>query len=225
MTTSQQDYIYRFLEGESIFGHTGARALEKLAALGRLRKVGRNRHLFCMGQTCEELHFLIEGQGRVVIFSEEGRERTLHLVHPGDIVGLVPFVDGGSYPCTVTAEVDSQFLAFGRTDLLQLLRDDGEMTLALLGGLVTRQRKIIHHLEELSFEDTSSRLWHYLVENSSGEADNFPRVLEPLPTRESIAIAIGTVREVVSRRLSQLVKSGHLSIDGRRLVLHKPMQG
>ena len=42
--------------------------------------------------------------------------------------------------------------------------------------------------------------------------------------RERIAESIGTVREVVSRRLSALVESGHLQIDGRRLALLKPLK-
>ncbi len=216
-----QEKICQFLKRESIFGNARDTALERLAALGRLRNVARKGSLFCMGQPCEELHFLIEGQARVVLLSKDGRERTLHLVLPGDMVGAVPFFDGGSYPCTVAAETDCQFVAFSRKELLKLLSDDGDVTLAVLGGLVARQRRIVEHLEELSFEDTSSRLWHYLLENSSGANDSFPRVLDPLPTRESIAGAIGTVREVVSRRLSTWIKSGHISIDGRKLVLHK----
>lgn len=218
---TRQETIYEFLKRDSIFSNVSRSALEKLAALGRLQTVTRGNKLFCMGQLCEELHFLMHGQGRVVLLSEDGRERTLHLLLPGDMAGVVPFFDGGEYPCTLAAEVDCEFLAFGRSDLLKLLSDDGEVTLAILGGLVARQRKIVHHLEELSFEDTSSRLWHYLLDNSKGSDGRFPRVLEPLPTRENIAGAIGTVREVVSRRLSQLIKTGHVSIDGRKLVLHK----
>ncbi len=218
---TRHEKIYEFLKRESIFGGARGEALEKLAALGRLRHIGRKGRLFCMGQPCEELHFLIDGQARVVLLSKDGRERTLHLVFPGDMVGAVPFFDGGSYPCTVAAEADCEFVAFSRDELLKLLAADGDVTLAILGGLVSRQRKVVQHLEELSFEDTSSRLWHYLLANSRGDGDSSPRVLEPLPTREGIAGEIGTVREVVSRRLSQLVRSGHISIEGRRLLLLK----
>lgn len=218
---SGQETIYRFLKRESIFSSVSGPALAKLAALGRLQTVGAGNKLFSMGQSCEALHFLVRGQASVSLLSEDGRERMLHLVLPGDMLGVVPFFDGREYPCTATAEVDCLFVAFGRTELLRLLSNDGEVTLAILGGLVDRQRKIVHHLEELSFEDTSARLWHYLVENSAGADGRYPRIFEPLPTREKIAGAIGTVREVVSRRLSQLIRSGHISIDGRKLVLHK----
>ena len=52
----------------------------------------------------------------------------------------------------------------------------------------------------------------------------YPRILEPLPTRERMANAIGSVREVVSRRLSRLVDSGHIKIEGRRLTILKPLE-
>ena len=40
---------------------------------------------------------------------------------------------------------------------------------------------------------------------------------------EGIASTSGTVREVVSRRLSRFVDSGHARIEGKRLVLVKPI--
>jgi CRP-like cAMP-binding protein len=80
-------------------------------------------------------------------------------------------------------------------------------------------------VEQISFEDTTRRLWDYLIQGSADQGGRgFPRVLDPLPTRERIAMAIGTVREVVSRRLSHLVQTGHVMIDGRRLVLLKPLE-
>ena len=220
----RQEAIFQFLKRESAFGHIGQAALEKLAALGQIQVVSKGERLFCAGQPCRKLHFLVEGQAEVLLLSREGRQRILHLVLPGDMVGAVPFFDGKDYPCTVLAAVDCRFLALRRHDLLDLLTCEAEVTLSILGGLVARQRKIVGHLEELSFEDTSSRLWHYLLERSRTPDGTFPRIVESLPTRENIASAVGTVREVVSRRLSHLVKTGHISIDGRTLTLHKPLE-
>lgn len=219
MSTDKRSRILEFLAQESIFSQVSRAALERLAPLGHVREVPRGKNLFSMGQRCSELHFVMEGQAKVILLSKDGRERILHVALPGDMVGAVPFFDGRDYPCTVTAETDSLFLAFRRGDLVDLLARESEVTLGILGGLVARQRKIVQHLEELSFDDTSSRLWHYLVENSHSTDGGFPRVLDPLPTREKIAGEIGTVREVVSRRLSQLVKAGHVELDGRRLTL------
>lgn len=221
MPLDERPEILQFLKSESIFGSIGHTALDKLAELGHLHEVSKDDSLFCMGQPCNALHFLTEGQARVALLSQDGRERILHLVLPGDMVGAVPFFDGKDYPCNVVAEVDCRFLAFFRDDLLKLLTQEGDVTLGILGGLVARQRRIVSHLEELSFEDTSSRLWRHLVENSKAPGDTYPRVVDPLPTREKIAGAIGTVREVVSRGLSALVKSGHVRIERRKLTLLK----
>jgi len=218
-----QTEIRQFLESDSFFANVGDEALDKLTMLGRVRSLGARERLFSAGQTCDRLHFLMEGRAQVFLLSEDGRERLLHVLLAGDIAGLVPFFDRKPYPCTLVTEEDSRFLEFHRDDLLGMLANEAEITLAVLGGLVARQREIVGCLEEVSFENTSSRLWHYLVEQSEGpDGAEFPRLIAALPTRERIASAIGTVREVVSRRLSHLVREGFVEMNGRRLTLLRP---
>ena len=109
-----------------------------------------------------------------------------------------------------------------RKTLTSLLAADPAVSLSLIGGIVGRLRMMSSKVEQMSFEDTTERLWNYLIQGSTNSrGEDYPRIFEPLPTREHIANSIGTVREVVSRRLSRLVHSGHIKVDGRRLTLLK----
>jgi CRP-like cAMP-binding protein len=180
--------------------------------------------LFSMGQSCDTLHFVASGSAVLVKVSVDGRQRILHRAIAGDMVGAVPFFDGGEYPASFIAESDCVVIGFPRERLLALLAADPGIALAIIGGLVARLRKMISLVEEMSFEDAERRLWSYLARESKASGDDeYPRILDPLPTRETIASTIGTVREVVSRRLSRLVDSGHVRIEGKRLILVKAL--
>ena len=214
------DEVRSFLAEESIFRGACADAIEKLAVAAIQRSVPKGGSLFTMGQACEALHFVVEGTGLLVKIAPDGRERLLHRALPGEMVGAVPFFDGGDYPASFVAEFDCVVLSFPRDSLLAILKGDPRLPLSIIGALVDRLRTMVNLVERMSFEDTSHRLWNYLHETSlrSG-AGEYPRVLDPLPTREKIALTIGTVREVVSRRLSHLARMGAIRIDDRRLTL------
>jgi CRP/FNR family transcriptional regulator len=219
----KQNRVSEFFRNDSLFRSVSEAALQRLVQLARVQSLKKGSFLYTMGQPASELYFLMEGSAHVILIEKDGRERILYTASPGDMVGAIAFFDQQPYPCTLRVERDSKFIQFDRAELLALLQQESELLLEILGGLIRRQREIVHLLEEMTFVGTSGRLWNYLLQNSKSENQQFPRTLERLPTREKIAGSIGTVREVVSRGLSRLVASGHISIEGRRLTIHKAL--
>ena len=215
--------LLEFLADSTLFHGLPEESLERLTGIAAAAAIGAGDELFQMGQACDTLHFVYSGTATLVKSAPDGRQRILHRALPGDMVGAIPFFDGKGYPATLRAEVDCIFVSFPRDELLRLLGSAPDLSLAMIGGVVTRMRRMVGIVEQVSFEDTAQRLWTYLVETSQAESESaFPRVIVSMPTREHIAQSIGTVREVVSRRLSRLVDDGHVLIEGRRLTLLEP---
>lgn len=225
MPRLSRDGVIRFLRDETLFRAVSGQAMNSLSDAALQKVVPKDGTLFTMGQTCDALHFVADGCGLLMKVAPDGQQRILHRAIAGDMVGAVPFFDGLEYPATFIAETECVVLSFPRTTLLSLFTNDPTLSLAVIGGLVDRLRMMSGLVEQMSFDDAEHRLWDYLLKSSRGPAqDGFPRVLDPIPTREHIANSIGTVREVVSRRLSKLADTGHLRIDGRRLELLKPLK-
>ncbi|HLU46692.1 MAG TPA: Crp/Fnr family transcriptional regulator [Planctomycetota bacterium] len=224
MVELERERVREFLE-DTLFAGVGPEALDRLASIARTKEVPRGTHLFSMGQSCETLWFVVDGCGELTRTSPDGRVRILHRAGPGEMVGAVPFFDGKGYPATFVAGSDTIVLGLERERLLALLRAEPAIALAIIGGVIARLRMMVGLVEQASFEDTSHRLFHELLKRSVAlQTGEFPRVVDPLPTRQHLADAIGSVREVVSRRLSRLVEDGHVRIDGRKAVLLKPLE-
>lgn len=225
VTRLSEDEVRRFLAEDSLFRSASAAAIDRLAGAALQRALPKGGTLFTMGQSCDALHFIATGSGLSIKLAPDGRERILHRATAGEMIGAVPFFDGREYPASFVADSDCMVLSFPRDRLLSIIASDPNVALGIIGGIVERLRMMTSLVEKMSFDDTGRRLWSYLVEGSkSVDGDGYPRVLEPLPTREHIANAIGTVREVVSRRLSRLVDSGHVRLEGKRLVLLKELE-
>lgn len=220
-----KDGVKRFLREETLFHGASSEALERLTEIAVQKIVLKDNTLFAMGQPCDALHFVVEGCGLLVQTAPDGRQRILHRASAGDMVGCVALLKGKEYPATFIAESECVILSFPRDRLMGVFAKEPMLSLSVMNACVERLRMMASLVESMSFDDTEHRLWDFLVEASTNSgASNFPRVLDPMPTREHIANAIGTVREVVSRRLSRLADSGHLKIDGRRLILLKPLK-
>ena len=217
-----REQVRAFFAEETLFCEASTLAIERLSEIALQKVVPPGSALFSMGQTCDALHIVAGGCGFLVKISPDGRQRILHSVIAGEMVGAVPFFDGKGYPASFIAESECTVLSLPRKALTSLLAADPAVSLSIIGGIVGRLRLMSSKVEQMSFEDTTKRLWDYLVQSSTNSgAEDYPRIFEPLPTREHIANIIGTVREVVSRRLSRLVHSGHIKVEGRRLTLLK----
>jgi len=218
------DEIRRFLAEETIFHGASNPDLDALTAIAVQRAVPQDGRLFAMDQPCDALHIVVEGCALLVRVTQNGRQQVLHRALAGDMVGAVPFFDGKDYPATFVAESQCLVLSFSRERLQALFAASPALVRSVIGVLVERLRLMVSLVEKMSFADTVHRLWDYLLEISGQNGpQGFPVVVDMLPTRERLANAIGTVREVVSRQLSRLVESGHLRIEGKRAVLLKAL--
>ena len=225
MPRLSKEGVERFLRDETLFHGVSQASIERLGEMAIQKVISKDMTFFFMGQVCDSLHFIADGCASLVKTAQDGRQRILHRAIAGDMGGAVPFFDRKEYPASFVAESECTILSFPRDRLLGLFASDPAVPLAIMGSLVERLRMMAALVEQMSFEDAEHRLWDYLVQASTNSGGpGFPRVLDPLPTREHIASAIGTVREVVSRRLSRLADSGHVRIDGRRLVLLKQLR-
>jgi CRP/FNR family transcriptional regulator len=96
------------------------------------------------------------------------------------------------------ATEDSRLLGIQRDRLLELIREDPELALSMIGGLVQRLREFVVTIEDLALRDVAARLARYLLENSRDGVCVLPG------TKTQLAARLGTVLEPLSRAFRKL---------------------
>jgi CRP/FNR family transcriptional regulator len=139
------------------------------------------------------------------------------IMGPGEPVGEVAALSGGSYPATAETLETTETFYIPREAFADLIRREPEVALRLLGALSARLRTFASLIEDLSLKGVSERLAAYLLALSV-RADG-GEVLDLDVSKGELAAAVGTVPETLSRAFRQLDRAGAVETKGRRIVI------
>jgi CRP/FNR family transcriptional regulator len=203
----------------SYLGTLPAAEQAALARRCRLRAVRRGEIVFEEGAPASGLWIVLSGRVKLVRMSARGREQVLHTESAGATLAEVPLFDGGGYVASAMAVDDARLLFVPREALLDLCRRRPAVALGVIAVLARRLRGFAALIEDLALRDVTARVARWLLTEmrQSGGGD-----LRLQGTREEIAARLGTVRELVSRALSQLEGRGLLEVRGRQVRVREP---
>lgn len=195
----------------STHGLTGLspRHRDQIAALP-CRSLARGTVLFHQGDTPKGFVLVISGRIEVYLTGPGGREVLLYAVEPGQscvqtTLGLLGEVDYSGEAITATT---SEVVLIPRGLFLTLMEDDAAFRGYVFSAFATRMQSMMHLLEMLAFRRIESRLAGALLDRMmmSGQVNI-------QATHQELATQIGSVREVVSRRLEAFSRAGMVSTD------------
>lgn len=181
-------------------------------ALDRFLKSGMPVHLdadqfvFRPGDACESFLILLDGQIRVQLISEDGKEVTLYRIGPGGSCVLTTscLFSSDNYPAEAIAETDIDALAFSRDVFEKTVEISAPFRRFVFDGFSQRLARVIARMEELAFTSIDYRLAKVLIElHERGQTE---------VTHNALAVELGTAREVVSRHLKRMEKRGLIAL-------------
>ena len=198
------------LEHAPIFQGADPASLRPLAALGSFRALDRGATLFQEGDPVDTLYLVASGSVRVYRLTRDGtRDLTLAVEGPRQVVaGVAAFQGSARYPVSAVAlHAPSEVLALPA----EAVRERVFGTPALAGAVVSyfarRQADLLARMERLVFGGVGERLAAYLLDHA-GEP-------HALPTNSDLAALLGTVPEVVSRKLGEFYRLGLIRLERR----------
>ena len=170
------------------------------------------------GYSCRDVLFVGDGQLRVYVTGESGREVTLYHVGPGEscpvnlsaaLMSIGAFADAAA-----CGDLSGVSIAADR--FRQLAESNPDVRDYVLNATVLRFGEIITRVREITTRRVDQRLAEYLLRRFAASADR-PPVAEV--TQQAIATELGTAREVVSRLLQELDGIGAVELRRGRIVL------
>ena len=155
------------------------------------------------GQACHNYVMCIEGQTRIFKTSESGREIMLYQVGPGETCVLTTscLIAGNTFPAESTAQVDVLLAALPASVFHRLLISSPKFRHYVLRNYGDLLSSLIMLVDEVAFASLDLRLARRLL----AEADAQGVVCK---THQQLALDLGSVREVISRYLSEWERMG-----------------
>lgn len=215
----QTSFFRRF----PLFADLDDRELASIAAVAKNRRYAKDDVVFHADESGDIFCLIREGQVKVTMISPEGKEIILSLLGPGDFFGEMALLDDEPRSATVVATEPLELVTIWRSDFLQILGENFNITKKVLAEISRRLRNASNRIESLATMDVYGRLARFFLDlaRDQGKVLDNGYVAVTRPTHQAIANMIGTSRETVSRLIHDLMRQNLLLSEGKTIYLRK----
>lgn len=180
------------------------------------RRVAANEIISNSDAQCLGMIYIISGEIRVSIFSEEGREITLFRVESGDacVATASCIISQITFDTVVTANRDTEILIVPSGIFSKLVADNIYVKAFMYEKETERFSSAMWVMQQILFKKFDVRLAEYLLKEC--EKNRSTTIQQ---TQEEIARNVNSAREVVARMLKQFSSDGLITVKRGSLVL------
>lgn len=196
--------------------------VQALATRGVVRHFRRGVVLIQEGDQGDTLYIVRAGRIRAFASDESGKEITLGLYGPGELIGEMS-LDGGSRSASVETLEPSTCVVLTRETMLAYIAENPAFALEIISRLIRRARVATQATRSLALSDVYQRFSRLLDEFAGPPAADGSRLIEERITQQQIANHLACSREMVSRLMKDLQTGGYVEMRDRRIVLKRAL--
>jgi CRP/FNR family cyclic AMP-dependent transcriptional regulator len=199
---------------------SGLRALFCSAAAKAFPK---NALIFSESNRSADSVYMVES-GRVKLFlsNADGKEIDLCVLGPGEIFGDTELDAGPRSVSAMTVE-PSKLVLVRQSDFRQSVEEDPQFAMELMLKLISRNRELLKTVKSLALMDVSDRVAQLLLEMATEE--NGKLIINEKVSKRNIANRVGATREMASRVFRDLVASGYIELENKKITISRRMAG
>lgn len=167
-------------------------------------------------EACHGVLFVIRGRIKIQKINKEGEETNLYNIKQGEFCheALSCLSNLESLDITGKAIQDSKVCIIPFDIVRKYLIEDNEFILYMYKDLYNKFKTVIENKEEMIHESLETRLIKLLISKKS-------KIV--YATHSELAFEIDSVREVVSRKLKSIEKSGYIKLERGKIVILKDL--
>lgn len=181
-----------------------------------IRSYEKGSFIHSSDRDCLGMLFILSGEIRTYILSDEGREITLFRLYPNDLCVLSAscVISQISFDTQMTARQDTEVLIIP-PNITALLKEQNISVRCFLYEQATeRFSEVMWAMQQILFKGLDQRLAAFLVEECERTNSNAVRM-----THEQIARNISSAREAVARMLKQFTQDGLVELKRGEIII------
>ena len=198
-----------------LFNPLSNEGIKQLQSVMVQKTVPAGEYLFLQDDPVPPVLFVHQGSLRVYRVNKNGREQTLLIATAVDAVNL-PMVFAKEHQAHANAVALSDCILFQiqQDDYLNLVNNNTELAILSLEILSAKIQNLVRLSHDLSLVSVRSRLAKFLIEQASQQYNS-----DIQWTQTDMANQIGTVRELISRNLRQLMQEGVIAFQRQNIQI------
>ena len=176
--------------------------------------------IYGKGDHSNKLYLILKGVVKTHTMDNNAKELITGLYKADDFLGLTTFDENIRYTETATAVEDTEIVGISKTYLLEILKDNQSVSIALLNLLTDNLSVLKDQLLQMAYSSVRKKTASTILQ--------FLDVLNKKPSlpirisRADLATTAGIATESLIRTLSDFKKDGLIDIEGRNIHILDP---
>jgi CRP/FNR family cyclic AMP-dependent transcriptional regulator len=152
-----------FLKRVKLFKSLDDSELDALIPHLKLRKYAKHHLVISEGAISNSLYLIVNGQVKVFLSDEDGKEVILAVMEAGDYFGEIGLLDDRPRTANITTLKDCQLAVMGKQDFLNCMRAHPEVVLSILKTMLGYIRLLDENVKSLALMDVYGRVARVLL--------------------------------------------------------------
>jgi CRP/FNR family cyclic AMP-dependent transcriptional regulator len=212
-----------YLKKSRLFERVGEDAIEHCEHLFTQVPYSKRTPIFEQGDIGRLVYLVKIGRVRIARATEDGKEITVAILGPGDLLGEEVVFSDVVRTTSATCLEDSLLCTARAEDLYGLMARHASISMNVANYLREQRDDALSVVEDLASLKVPDRLMKLLerlaTEHGVRSADPDGTLIDITLTHADLASLIGSTRETVSVQIAQLIREGRVRTLGRRLIV------
>ncbi len=178
--------------------------------------------LFDQGGTDRVIFLIKTGKVRLTRLTEDGKEISVAILGPGDMLGEETLFDKNVKRTTNAFVIEEALVCTSKADdLFALMSQNADLAINVAQVLNNKLIDASAAMEDLAYSKLSERLIHLFARlaNDYGVATAGGTKLDIRLTHSDIASLVGSTRESVTAEMTVLAEEGRIVVQDRAIIL------
>jgi CRP-like cAMP-binding protein len=177
-------------------------------------KFAANDVVFAQGDAADAVYYLQNGNAKITVTSENGKEAVLAIIGPGDFFGEGCMNGQPRRMATVTAIAECSIVRLEKAAMLRVLHDEPNFSDLFIGHLLHRNSRVEADLVDQLFNSSEKRLARTLLLLANFGKDPKQEPVIAKISQETLAEMIGTTRSRVNFFMNKFRRPGFVDYNG-----------
>jgi CRP/FNR family transcriptional regulator, cyclic AMP receptor protein len=174
----------------------------------------KNQKVFSQGDPGDAVFYIQEGQVKVCVVSEQGKEAVVALHGKGDFFGESCLNGHPLRMATVVTMTECDIMRLEKAAIVRVLHDEPQFSEMFMSYLLSRNSRVEEDLVDQLFNSSEKRLARVLLLMANFGKEGRPEPVIAKISQETLAEMVGTTRSRVSAFMNKFRKLGFIEYNG-----------
>ena len=208
---------------KSIFININISLIKLMESKAFKLKLDKGKILFREREKTDKIYMVIYGKVSVFKNSEKGQRKIIYILDSGSFLNE-DSIDNSSVSTSCEAFEDSCIMYFFRNDLVQMMKENFELTQIIISSMSKKMRRLCRQVKNTvpikMDKKVAAKLWK-LAKDYGIKTEN-GTLIDINISITYLADMLGSTRETISRNMSLLEKMDMIKICNKKILVVDP---